>query len=140
MSIIETLNEYFPDDVAMNVLKFMRHPTTEALEVLKCRHCDHFHCQTSRYIMTCGKCKRMICRECEKHWYDKFQDYGHPDLKGDTLFCLECLIEHYEYFEMMSNSGCGNFKRGTFDRIKNNYQSLLSDKETRLDNIIVKFC
>jgi hypothetical protein len=139
--MIETLNEYFPDEIAMNILKFMQHPTAEALKkARKCPHCEHLECRTQRYIMTCGKCNRHICRECESHRYEKFQDYGHPDLHGDTLFCLECLIEHYEYFEMMSNSGYGNFKRGQFNRIKDNYQHLLIDKENRVDNIIVKFC
>jgi len=32
MSVIEILNDQFPDGVAFNILKFMRHPTAEMIK------------------------------------------------------------------------------------------------------------
>ena len=112
--MIEILNQKFPEEITMNILKFMRHETADIIndeiENIRCNCSRKF--KPRKHFLTCFCCKKKICMRC------KVYDKNIQGEEGDEIYCGICLIDGVCDLAYATDLERVNFKRGTFDYIR----------------------
>ena len=97
--MLETLNETFPEEISMNILKFM---TNETAVIIK-KEIKNIRCNCTRklkpmrYFINCYECEKKMCMTCRV--YDK----NTQGRNGDEIICGICSIDHLCYLDSLES-------------------------------------
>ena len=94
--MIEILNETFPEEISLNILKFMTHPTADIIkpEIAKIQNDDYEKDEQPLhmfvYQLYCSWDSYKRCDGCHKFLIhpEKYNDYNYNE--SPTRYCLKC--------------------------------------------------